>query len=258
MLLGSIVPALIIGLGLSAYVYVWARRRPELRQPRSSVPDVAHAALSALPFLFTLVIVIGGILGGVVTPTEASALAVLYLLLLTALYRSINRRELFEVLRQSAETTGTVMLLVATSQLAAYILTLERAPYLVAELFLSFTDSQIVYLILLNVILLLAGIFFELSAMLVVLVAVLLPVSAAYDIDAIHLGVILIFNFLIGSVSPPVGPILSVIATALKVPLREVNKGAVPVLVPLTICLLLITFLPALTLWLPSTFGFGR
>jgi TRAP-type C4-dicarboxylate transport system permease large subunit len=165
---------------------------------------------------------------------------------------------MFGVFRQTAETTGGVMLIVATSQLAGYILTLERAPTLVTELFLGFTDSQFVFLITLNVILLLAGIFFELSAMIVVLVAVLTPVSAAYGVDPVHLGIILIFNFLIGSISPPVGLILSVISSALKAPMSEINRGAAPVLIPLAICLLLITLIPALSLTLPTAFGLGR
>jgi tripartite ATP-independent transporter DctM subunit len=219
---------------------------------------VARSALSALPFLLTPVILIVGILGGVTTPTEASALAVVYMLVLTLWYRSITLRQLFGVLRQTGETTGAVMLIVATSQLAGYILTLERAPSLVAEAFQSVTDSTVVFLILLNIILLIAGIFFELSAMLVVLVAVLLPVATSYGVDPVQLGIILIFNFLIGSVSPPVGLILSVISSALKAPMRDINRGAWPVLVPLTIVLILLTFVPAFSLWLPEFFGFGR
>jgi tripartite ATP-independent transporter DctM subunit len=258
MLLAGIVPALLIGGVLGIYVWVWARRRPELRQDRASLRAVARSALSAIPFLLTPVILIVGILGGVTTPTEASALAVVYMLVLTLWYRSITPRQLFDVLSQTAETTGAVMLLVATSQLAGYILTLERAPTLVAEAFQSITDSTVVFLILLNVILLVAGIFFELSAMLVVLVAVLLPVATSYGVDPVHLGIILIFNFLIGSVSPPVGLILSVISSALKAPMRDINRGAWPVLVPLIIVLLLLTFVPAFSLWLPEFFGFGR
>ena len=258
MLLAGILPAIMIAVVLSAYVFVWARNRPELRRPRATAGEIASTGRSAIPILLTPVILVGGILGGIVTPTEASALAVLYMLLLAALYRTVSWRQMFAVFRQTAETTGGVMLIVATSQLAGYILTLERAPTLVTELFLGFTDNQIVFLITLNVILLLAGIFFELSAMIVVLVAVLTPVSAAYGVDPVHLGVILIFNFLIGSVSPPVGLILTVISSALKAPLSEVNKGAWRVLIPLAICLILITFVPALSLAIPTALGLVR
>jgi tripartite ATP-independent transporter DctM subunit len=258
MLLAGIVPALLIAGVLSAYVFVWARKRPELRREKASQREITSTARSAVPILLTPLILIGGILGGIVTPTEASALAVLYMLLLALFYRSISWRQMFGVFRQTAETTGGVMLIVATSQLAGYILTLERAPTLVTELFLGFTDSQFVFLITLNVILLLAGIFFELSAMIVVLVAVLTPVSAAYGVDPVHLGIILIFNFLIGSISPPVGLILSVISSALKAPMSEINRGAAPVLIPLAICLILITLIPALSLTLPTAFGLGR
>jgi len=258
MLLAGILPAVMIALVLSAYVYVWARKRPELRRPRASVAEIAATGRSAIPILLTPVILVGGILGGIVTPTEASALAVLYMLLLAAFYRTVSWRSMFGVFRQTAETTGGVMLIVATSQLAGYILTLERAPTLVTELFLGFTDNQFVFLATLNIILLLAGIFFELSAMIVVLVAVLAPVSAAYGVDPVHLGIILIFNFLIGSVSPPVGLILSVISSALKAPMSEINKGAWPVLVPLVICLILITFVPALSLAIPTALGLVR
>jgi tripartite ATP-independent transporter DctM subunit len=255
MLLAGILPALMITFVLTMYVYVWARKRPHLRQPRAGRDELVRALISGVPVLVTPVILVGGILGGVVTPTEASALAVLWMLLLAALFRTISWRDLFMVIRQTAETTGGVMLIVATSQLAGYVLTLERAPTLVAQLFLGVTDNQYIFLLLLNIILLLAGIFFELSAMIVVLVAILLPVSTAYGIDPIHLGVILIFNFLIGSVSPPVGLILTVISSALKEPMSLINRGVIPALIPLGICLLLITFVPALSLWLPTALG---
>jgi tripartite ATP-independent transporter DctM subunit len=258
MLAAGVLPALVISALLAAYVFIWARSRPELTRQQASLAELASTARAAFPAMLTPVILLGGILGGVVTPTEASGVAVFYVLLLTAIYRTLTLRQLVHVLRQTAETTGVVLLIVAASQFTSYILALEQAPVLVGRAFQSLTTSPIVFLIMLNVALLILGIFFEVSAMLVVLAALIIPVASTYGVDRVQLGVILIFNFLLGSVSPPVGLILSVISAALKIPLGMVNRGVIPFFIPLTIALAAITFYPPLSTWLPGVMGLGR
>lgn len=258
MLAAGIFPALLICLLLGLYVFLWARPRSELRRPRATRKELVAAARAALPSMLTPVILLGGIFAGVVTPTEAAGLAVAYVLLLALAYRAMSWRKLIKVFRETAETTGAVLLIVAASQFTAYILALEQAPALLAAVFHSLTDNPIIFLLLLNVVLLALGVFFEVSAMLVVLAALLVPVAAGYGIDKVQLGVMLIFNFLLGSISPPVGLILSIISAAVPVPLREVNRGVIPFFVPMTIALAAITLFPPLTVWLPGALGLGR
>ncbi len=263
MLLAGIVPGLLVVAALFTYIWLWARNRSELVSPRATRSEILRATRGALPALLTPVILIVGILGGIVTPTEASVLAVTYLLLLGIPYRALRLPwrtsvgEVRQMFRDAAETTGTVLLIVAASGLCGFILALEGAPTLLAAFFRSLTTDMYVFLVILNIVLLLLGIFFEVSAMLVVLVALLLPVATSYGVDPIQLGVILIFNFILGSISPPVGLILSVISAALNRPLTEVNRGVIPFFVPLGLVLLAITFIPALSLWLPGMLGLG-
>ena len=250
--LAGVIPALVLTAILCVFVFIDARRNP-LRE-ESSVPQVPvmTAVTSALPVLFTPVIILGGILGGVFTPTEAAAAAVMWVLLLSVCYRSLSLKAFHGVLVKTASTTGTIMLIVSAAGLFGWVIAREQGPQAVTEAMLSLTDSPFVFLLLINVALLVTGMLLEQVAGLLITVPVLLPAAQNFGIDPLQLGIIMILNLVLGLLTPPVGLVLYVLSSVTGASVQTVIRGTVPFLIPLLVTLLLITFVPAFSLWLPS------
>lgn len=251
----SIIPAFLLALVLALMVWLHARKHPGLQQPRASGRQMWDAARSAVLPLFTPVIILGGILGGIVTPTEAAGLAVVWILLLAVIYGRLTPRSLWRIAAATAETTGSVLLIVASASLFGWVLTRERVPQEVAELIMGLTTNPIVFLILVNVVLLLVGTMLEPVSAVLIMVPVLLPVVETFGIDPLHFGVFMILNLVIGLITPPVGLVLYVLSSATDVPFPKVVSGTLPFLVPVLFVLLVVTFIPALSMWLPRALG---
>jgi tripartite ATP-independent transporter DctM subunit len=256
MLIAGIVPAVVIAGMLCGYVWWWARDKDHLRLPRVAIGQLASATLGAIPALLAPVILVGGILGGVFTPTEAAAVAVAYILLLGVLDRRLRLPALYRVCLSAAETTGAVLLIVATSAIFSWIVAIERGPSLFAAALTGFTDNPLLFLLLVNVFVLAVGTLLDPASALLILTPVLLPAANQFGIDPLHFGVILIFNLMIGLLTPPVGLILYVLSSVTDLPFSTVVRGTAPALVPLVVALLLITYVPYLTLALPRALGF--
>ncbi|MGB3909791.1 MAG: TRAP transporter large permease [Pseudolysinimonas sp.] len=256
MLIAGIGPALVITLGLVAYVWWRMRKRDDLRNERATPRQVARAALLALPGLVAPVILVGGILGGVFTPTESAAVAVAYMLLLGFVTRKLTFKALWQTTVSAAETTGAALLIVGTSAVFGYVVALEGGPRVIAEALTTLTDNPVIFLLIVNVFLLIAGTVLEPAAGLLILTPVLLPVAIEFGIDPLHFGVVMIFNLLIGLVTPPVGLILFALSSATGLSLKTVIRGTLPTFVPLSAALLVITYLPPVTLFLPRLLGF--
>lgn len=252
----SIVPALLIVLALSFMVFMHARTRDHLRLPRATGREVGRAAWAALLPLGTPVIVLGGILGGVFTPTEAAGLAVVYILVLGVVYRSLTWPAMRTIVTSTAETTGAILLIVASASLFGWVLARERIPQTVTEGILSLTDNPLVFLILVNLLLLLIGTMLEPTAAILIMVPVLLPVVTTFGIDPLHFGVFLILNLVIGLLTPPIGLVLYVLSAVTDIPFPKVVRGCLPFLVPLLGVLAVVTFVPAVSMWLPGVVGF--
>ena len=248
----SVVPALLICVTLGVYVFFWARRRDDLPSEPFEWTQVRRTALGGLGALFAPVIILGGILQGFFTPTEAAAVGAVYMLLLGFLYRSLKIRDLPKVFADTATTTAAIMIILGASSLLGWILARERVPQAIAEAFLGFTDNKIVFLLLVNVLLLLLGAIIEPTSALVISVPVLLPVATQLGVDPIHFGVIVVLNLMIGLMTPPIGGVLFVLSSVTRTPVAEVFRGVAPFLIPLLVTLLLITFIPQLALWLPE------
>ena len=248
----SVVPALLICVTLGVYVFFWARRRDDLPSEPFEWTQVRRTALGGLGALFAPVIILGGILQGFFTPTEAAAVGAVYMLLLGFLYRSLKIRDLPKVFADTATTTAAIMIILGASSLLGWILARERVPQAIAEAFLGFTDNKIVFLLLVNVLLLLLGAIIEPTSALVISVPVLLPVATQLVVDPIHFGVIVVLNLMIGLMTPPIGGVLFVLSSVTRTPVAEVFRGVAPFLIPLLVTLLLITFIPQLALWLPE------
>jgi tripartite ATP-independent transporter DctM subunit len=232
--------------------------------PRNIIPSQAERTIAMicsrrrwllLPVLGTPVIILGGILGGVFTPTEAAAAAVMYVLLLSLCYRSLSLNGLYQVFLQTARTTGSIMIIVSAASLFGWVIAREQGPQMLAEVLLRLTDNPYVFLILLNLALLVVGMLLEPVAALLITVPVLLPVASQFGINPLHLGVVMILNLVIGLLTPPVGLVLYVLASVTNTPVQRVMRGTVPFLVPLGITLLIVTFVPTVSLWLPRLLG---
>ena len=248
----SVVPALLICVTLAVYVFIWARRHHEIPNEPFAWAQVRRTALGGLGALLAPVIILGGILEGFFTPTEAAAVGAVYMLLLGFLYRSLKLRDLPKVFADTATTTAAIMVILGASSLLGWILAREQVPQAMAETFLGFTDSKVVFLILVNILLLILGAIIEPTSALVISVPVLLPVATQLGVDPIQFGVIVVLNLMIGLMTPPIGGVLFVLSSVTRTPVAEVFRGVAPFLIPLLVTLLLITFIPQLALWLPE------
>lgn len=248
----GVLPALVLTLILCVFVYRNARKNPIQEEGDTQTLPVSKAVTMALPVLLTPVIILGGILGGVFTPTEAAAAAVLWVLILSAIYRSLSFKAFRGVLVKTATTTGSILFIVAAAGLFGWVIAREQGPQAVTELMLSMTDNPLVFLLLVNIALLLIGMLLEPVAALLITVPVLLPAAVEFGIDPLHFGIVMILNLVLGLLTPPVGLVLYVLSSVTGAPVQTVTRGTVPFLIPLLITLLIITFVPALSLWLPG------
>lgn len=247
----GVLPALILTMILCVFVYRDARKNPLREEANARQISVSQAVASALPVLLTPVIILGGILGGVFTPTEAAAAAVMWVLVLSVCYQSLSFRAFGEVLIRTATTTGSIMLIVVAAGLFGWVIAYEQGPQAVTAAMLQFTDNAVVFLLLINLVLLITGMILEPVAGLLITVPVLLPAAIEFGIDPLHLGIVMILNLVLGLLTPPVGLVLYVLSSVTGSSVQTVTRGTIPFLIPLLITLLLITFIPEFSLWLP-------
>ena len=247
----GVLPALILTMILCVFVYRDARKNPLREEANARQISVSQAVASALPVLLTPVIILGGILGGVFTPTEAAAAAVMWVLVLSVCYQSLSFRTFGEVLIRTATTTGSIMLIVVAAGLFGWVIAYEQGPQAVTAAMLQFTDNAVVFLLLINLVLLITGMILEPVAGLLITVPVLLPAAIEFGIDPLHLGIVMILNLVLGLLTPPVGLVLYVLSSVTGSSVQTVTRGTIPFLIPLLITLLLITFIPEFSLWLP-------
>ena len=249
----GVLPALVLTLILCVFVYREARKNPLQEEAgRPEMPPLTGAIVSAFPVLLTPVIILGGILLGIFPPTEAAAAAVMWVLILSLCYRSLSFKALHGVLLKTTTTTGSIMLIVAAAGLFGWVIAREQGPQAVTEAMLQFTDNPIVFLLLINVALLITGMLLEPVAGLLITVPVLMPAALEFGIDPLHLGIVMILNLVLGLLTPPVGLVLYVLSSVTGASVQTVTRGTLPFLIPLLITLLLITFIPAFSLWLPG------
>jgi tripartite ATP-independent transporter DctM subunit len=251
----AVVPAVLMTLALVVTVFLWSRRRPDLvGEPYSGVA-VRRAILRALPPLGAPIIILGGILGGFFTPTEAAGIGALYMLLLALSFRTMKLRDIALIFRDTAIVTGQIMLIIGASALLSWILAREQVPQTVAESLLGLTDNPIIFLLIVNVLLIVVGMLLEPTSALLIITPILLPVALEFGVDPLQLGSIIIFNLMIGLITPPMGGAVFVLSSVTGIPVERVFRGAAFYLPAMVLILLLITYVPAITLWLPKAIG---
>lgn len=250
-------PGIIMAISLAAMVRWIAQRHDLPRDGDFSIRRAGKSFNKAFLSLLTPVIIVGGILGGIFTPTEAAIAAAAYALVLgLVIYRTLSFSDIWTVSKESAEMTASILFIVSAASLFAWIITTERVAYGFSEAMFSLTDNYIVILLLINVLLLIVGCFLDAIAAITILTPILLPVAVAAGVDPTQFGVIMVLNLMIGLLSPPLGIVLYVLSSVSGVSMKDTIMGTLPFMVPLLITLLIVTFVPAASLWLPSVLGF--
>jgi len=252
------IPGFATALALMLYIYVMARRHRFPIEAKASWTETGRAFVEALPALLMPVIILGGIFGGIFTATESAAVAVFYGIAVALLYyREMTWRDIPRVLVESAVTTGIVGLLLGMAAVFGWVLTTLQVPLKLANLILSVSGSLWVFLLLVNLLLLIAGCFLNATAILVVIVPILIPMAEQFGMDLVHFGIMVIANLGIGYVTPPVGTCLYVACSISRVPLDKVIRPLIPLLLVMVAMLLIVAFVPQLTLVVPRLL-YGR
>jgi tripartite ATP-independent transporter DctM subunit len=256
--LAGVVPGLIMGGAQSAIIAVTARRRNFPVEKPTPLRELPVITFYSLPALLMPVVLMGGIYGGITTPTEAAAVAGFYALVISVLlYRSISLRSFYDSLAASARTTAAIGLLIAGSLAFNYVITIENIPESLRVLLTAWELDPITFLILVNVILLLLGCVLEGTAILLIVVPVFIPTAQALGIDMVHFGVVVVVNIMLGLITPPYGLLLFIMTNISGAPLRAIVRDTLPFLFAMIAALFLITFVPDLVLWLPRQFGYA-
>lgn len=251
----SVIPALVMAIGLCIVVFILVRRNPALRSGKFDKAELLASTKGVILPLFAPVVILGGILGGVFTPTEAAAVGAAYILLVGIVQRSLTLKGFLAALKETALTTGSIMLIVASASLLGYILARERLPQMLTEVLFTITSSPMMFLALVALLMLILGTVIDATAILVLVTPILLPIALQYEVNPIVLGVLMIVSLMIGLLTPPVGTVLFVTATVSKTPVGEVFRGSLPFLVPLVVTMLLIIVFPDAVMWLPGVLG---
>lgn len=249
----GLIPGLLMAFSLMIMVAVYAKIRNYPRDDRFSFSVFFKSFGQAILPLFTPIIIVGGILFGIFTPTEAAIAAVVYSLFLGLfVYRTLDFKRILRVSMDTVETTASIMMIVAASTIFAWILTANQVAQIFASELLAFTDNKTAILLIMMLIVLVVGCFMETIAAITILTPVLLPVAMTVGVDPVHFGIILILNLMIGLLTPPVGMVLYVLSKVSDVPFERCVIATAPFIVPLVAVLVLLTFIPQLSMWLPT------
>jgi C4-dicarboxylate transporter DctM subunit len=255
--LGGVIPGLLMGLAQMFIIAVTARRNNFPVEKPVPLREIPLITVRAIPALMMPVVLMGGIYGGVTTPTEAAAVAAAYSLLVSALlYRSVSWNDVYQALQSSARSTASIGMLIAGALVFNYVVTVENIPRTLSAVLQAYNFSPVVFLIVVNVLLLILGCLLEGTTILLVVVPVLIPTARALGIDMVHFGVVVVVNIMIGLVTPPYGLLLFVMNNITGVPLRDIVRDALPFLIAMIASLALITFIPELVLSLPRLLGY--
>ncbi len=253
--LAGYIPGIITGLILMIAAAIWAIRKKYPTGERTSVKTIAIKLLDALPSLFLLVVVIGGIVTGIFTATEASGIAVLYTLVLSTIYKELTLIKLKAIFLNSVSTTAVVALLIGTSMSMSWVMSYADIPQTVSESLLGLSDNKFVILLIINLILLFVGVFMDMTPAVLIFTPIFLPVVKNIGMDPVHFGIVMVLNLCIGLCTPPVGSVLFIGVGVAKTSIEKVVKPLVPLFIIMIGVLMMITYIPELSLWLPSVFG---
>ncbi len=251
----AVIPATLVTISLALTVWIWARRHPEFAGEAFNWHEARWALLRAVPPMGAPALILGGILGGWFTPTEAAGVGALYMLVLAYAYGTVRLPQMLVMFRDTANITAQIMMIIGASSLLSWILAREQVPEAVAAALLGFSDNPVVFLLVINVVLIGLGMILEPTSALLIITPILLPVAVSFGIDPLQFGSIIIFNLMIGLITPPMGGVVFVLSSVTRIPVHKVFKGALYFMPSLLVVLALISYVPAVTLWLPTVIG---
>lgn len=255
--LGGIIPGLIVGFALMGYTAVIAKKRNYPEGQSLPAKEFISLTLRSLPALFSVVVLLGGIYTGVVTPTEAGALAASWALIVSIFfYRAFGWKDIRQVLLNTVKATGTLSLLVGCAYAFSYIVAIEKIPNAVAGLLLGITDNKYLMLLVINLMFLGLGMFIDTMAITLVFIPIVMPLIKTLGIDLTHFGVVIVLNMMIGLSTPPYGMLLFVVSGISKTPLKAIIKEILPMIFIIIGVLFLLTYVPDLVLFIPRLAGF--
>ncbi len=253
------IPGILWGLACMTVIFFMARKRGYVNQVRFVRREVMNTVLQALPCLLLILIVIGGIISGIFTATEGSVVAVVYSLILSLFfYKSISWRDLPRIFKESAEMTGIIIFLIGVSSIMSWVMAFTGIPSAISKALLSLTGNRYVILLIINVILLLVGTFMDMTPACLIFTPIFLPVCTALGMNPIHFGIMLIFNLCIGSITPPVGTTLFVGVRVGGVRIESVIGKLSIFFGGIFLVLMLVTYIPQLSMWLPGLLGYVK
>ncbi|WP_059104351.1 TRAP transporter large permease [Shouchella shacheensis] len=253
MFLAAILPGILVAFSFLVYAYVYSRNKNYVGTEKSSIKDIFVAARKAILAILMPLIVLGGIYGGIFTPTEAAVVAVVYAFIVgTLVYRAISLSKVMEIFKDSAVMSANILIIIGTAGLFGFIMQRLDIPDAISATFVDNITSVILFILIANLILLVVGMFIEAAAAILIFVPILLPIAAEFGIDPVHFGIIMIVNLAMGMFTPPVGLNLFVASGISGVGVMKLIKPVVPFVIILFVDVLLISFLPFLATWLPS------
>ncbi|MCZ8539072.1 TRAP transporter large permease [Psychrobacillus sp. FSL K6-2365] len=249
------IPGIMWGLGCMIVAYFMAKKRGYKSDERVSLRVALRVFLDAIPSLFLIIIVIGGIIYGVFTATEGSAIAVVYSLLLSFVYKTIKVKDLPRILLDSTRTTSIVIFLIGVSSIMSWVMAFTNIPGIIADTLLALTDNIYIILLIMNLVLLIVGTFMDPTPAVLIFTPIFLPIAVSFGVDPVHFGIMLIFNLSIGTITPPVGPVLFVGAKVANLKIESIIKPLIPFFVVTVAILIIVTYIPSISLFIPELFG---
>ena len=254
LLIAGVIPALILTVLLMGIVSIIAHMKQWPADTlKPSIKESIKIILNALPALITPIVLIGGLLSGWFSPTEIAAVTAVYSLILGFIvYREMNLKDFYRVIKESIHSTAQILMVVAAASVYAWILTIEQVPAALAKFLLGISTNPIVLLLMVNVLLLFIGMIMDTIAAILVITPIIYPVLIMAGVDPIHLGIVVVFNLMIGLLTPPIGMSLYMVSCVANHPIQKVIRRLLPYFVPLLIVLLIITLFPTLSTWLPN------
>ena len=254
--MAGVTPGIVIVISLIILVYVIAKKKNYPKERKATKQEIWKAFKEAILALLMPIIILGGIYGGIFTPTEASVISVVYAFIIGAfVYREINIKSLHKICVSAGITSAIVLFIIANAGIFGLVLSREGIPTMVAEFFTNITDNPLVFLLLVNILLIIVGMFMETSASVIILAPLLAPVAVAMGIDPVHFGIIMIINLALGMCTPPLGVNLFISCQIAKIKLTEITRGLIPFYFVLFAVLMLISYVPFITMWLPNLIG---
>lgn len=253
--LAGYIPGILWGLAMMVVAFIIAKKKGYIASPETRVHSPLKIIWEAIPSLFLIFIIIGGIIAGVFTATEASAVAIVYSLILSFIYKGITIKHLPGIFREAVELTVVIMFLIGTSAMLSLVMAFTGIPDALSSSILTLTENPILILLLINLILLLIGTVMDVTPAILIFTSIFLPVVTEFGMDPVHFGIILIFNLCIGNITPPSGSALFVGSTVGRVRIEEVVRPLVPFYIAVICVLMVVTMIPSISTWLPTLFG---